>query len=237
MTTFSQVVDEITTETLRLDMRATIAGYLNQTIREMHIDPKSAMPVFYPDNRQEVSVTLSGMAAADNVLVWPIPSSAVFQSLEAAYYRAYRKYAVEKKPSIARNPNNGDPNAQYYWYRSGINFCFANPGPDGQIVDLSWFEYPKTLAYFADNLNPAKYDPATGTYTILSGYTQTQALALTENWLLTRHSETLKEGLRAKVYKRLADLERARLAYSQFETAKAGIIATESMSFAPVYNR
>jgi hypothetical protein len=234
MTTFSQIVDDIVAETLRLDLLGVIADYLRQTIRDMHIDSVTKMPAFYPDNRKEVQVILSGVGT-ENVYVWPIPKATLFQQMEAVYYRAYGVYSLEKKPSIAKVNRGVDPNSRYYWYRAGSNICMANPGKDGQLVDVSWFEYLGSLAYYAKALNPAIYDLASDSYVIANGYTNDQALALSTNWMIQRHADTLKEGVRAKIYKRLADMDRARLCYSQFETARSAIINTESMSFSISY--
>ena len=234
MTSFSQIVDELVAETLRIDLRPVIADYLRQTIRDMHMDSDKKMPVFYPDNRKEEQVSLSGVTD-ENVFVWPIPAVTLFQQMEAIYYRSYGVYSVEKKPSIAKNRGQFDPNSQYYWYRVGSNLCLANPGKDGSLIDISWFEYLGSLAYYAPALNPATYNMETGLYTILAGYTEAEAMAKSTNWMIQRHGDTLKEGLRAKVYKRLADLDRARLCYSQFETARQAIINTESMSYSISY--
>lgn len=241
MTTFTQLIDDMVSETLRVDMRQTMADYLNQTIREVHNKSRAtpqgneSMPVLYPDNRVEELVTLSGITEDTLTYLWPIPKMTVFQQMEAVYYRGVSRYAQLRNPKSALLVSSAEISAKFYYYRTGAYFALVNPGADGQLVALSWFEYPRNLPLYGIGVSPVLYDNITEEYSLNpkradQTLTLEQGLALSTNWLLQRHTDAIREGLRAKIYKRLSDgSNRAQLAYSQFEVLKTSIQNTESL--------
>lgn len=72
---------------------------------------------------------------------------------------------------------------------------------------------------------------------IAQGQVPAEALAKVTNWILERHEEMLAEGLRAKVYKRMADETRSRTSYSQYEAMRIGVTNTESLELNVGYTR
>lgn len=241
MTTFTQLIDEMVNETVRPDMRGVMADYLNQTIREVHNktgQSNEPMPVFYPDNRVEELVALSGMDdSTDQKYLWTIPKMTTFQQMEAVYYRSVSRYAQLRNSKVALGFNSNEVSARYYYYRSGPLFAFMNPGADGQYIALSWFEYPRNLPLYDAGKSPVLYDATADDYVLNAAradqtLTLDQALSLSTNWLLQKHPHVMREGLRAKIYKRMSDgSDRARLSFSQFEVLKTGIQNTESLEF------
>lgn len=225
MTTFSQIVDELTTELLRPDFTEVISEYLNQTIREIHARRQTGNPVLYDANRLEVEVLVASLPAT-----WTIPSVPKFQTLETVYYQERGVYALKRHPSRAfdNGLNNNDP----YWYRSGGSIIF-NGILEGETVKLSYFEFPARLKYYTAATRPATYDFEAESYTYLAAYdvndtTRENARNLTTNWLLLRWASTLKEGVRAKVYKRLGEKDRAGMCFSAFEAQREGLLSSET---------
>lgn len=225
MSTFSQIVDELKLELLRPDFEAVISDYLNQTIRELHARRQTGNPVLYDANRQELEVLIESLPAT-----WAIPSVPKFQALETVYFKERGVYALKRHPSRAfeNGLNSDDP----YWYRSGPVIAF-NGILEGETAKLSYFEFPARLQYYATALRPATYNFETESYTYLPSYdvsdtTRENARNLVTNWLLLRWSSVLKEGVRAKVYKRLGEKERAGMCFSAFEAQRGGLLSSET---------
>lgn len=232
MTTFSQLVDELVSETKRPDLRAEIATYLNQTIREVHFEPSRGNVVFYGENRREEQV----VASLETGEIWDIPNPALFQAMETVRFASWglgrTEYAEEATPGpmLAAKP--------FFWYRSGPSIVFGGTqgyGGVGGIIQLSYFEYPRSLKYKLPAVREAEYDVESGwTYntvdTVDYGSTaelQATAQLLTSNWLLMRWADVLREGLRAKVFKRLSDDVRQRTSYSLFQQLRQGLYTSE----------
>lgn len=227
MTTFSQLVDKMVAETKRPDMRAEVSTYLNQTLRELHFEPQRGNAVFYRDNYKEQRVE----ATLDEGFSWAIPRPQVFQAVNAARYDSVwvdgmQVWAREMRPGLAmaREP--------YAFYRVGGSFSFNNYGGVGATISLSWYEYVAALKYYVQGLRPASYDIESG-WTYLEAYdvndaTRLAARELTSNWILLRWSTIIEEGLRAKVYKRVADEVRARTSYSLYSTLRQGLYTGET---------
>lgn len=223
MTTFSQLVDEITLELLRPDLRVSIAAYLNSTIREIHAVGNTGLPILFSENRLEVEFSPLTVPA-----VWPIPSTPRFQRLEVAYESVKGVYYKER--ALTRiNDASMEP---YWWYRTGSNIAFSNLEV-GETVELAYFEFPRLLTYYAAAARPATWSSETETFTYLPAYdvdetTRENARNLSTNWLLLRWGElALKQGIRSKVWSRLGDMDRARIAYSAFEAMRVQLIASE----------
>jgi hypothetical protein len=233
MTTFSQLVDEMVIETRRPDLRSEIATYLNQTMREVHFEPSRGNVVMYPENRKEDEIT----ATVDSAQIWDIPNPATFQALEAVRFASLGmgkyEYAVERRPgpSLQQVP--------YYYYRSGSSFVFGGVlgyGGIGGKIQLSWFEYVASLKYRITGERPATYDPESGWsyFTVnsvnydLDAASRVLARSLVSNWILLRWSDVLREGLRAKVYKRLSDQLRAQTSYSLYSQLRQGFFTSEA---------
>jgi hypothetical protein len=205
-----------------------LPAYLNQTVREIHTFSRDGTPVFYEDNRLEESVILSGMTVDPGKYLWTIPNLTVFQAMDAVWYGSVGKYAEERNPRVAMLPNLMNPSDPYYWYRSGPQIAFSTPGLDGQEILLSYFAYPRSLPYFAGGTSPILFNRFTFAYEVNPKYTgptltYDQAMAVSTNWVLQRHEDSIKEGVRAKAWKRVDDMNRAKLSYSTFETMKTAI--------------
>lgn len=235
MTTFSQLVDEMVVETRRPDLRSEIATYLNQTIREVHFEPSRGNVVLYGENRKELEIT----ADTDSGQIWDIPNPALFQAMEAVRFPGQMLYRMEYAPQARPGPSLNTK--AFYYYRSGPSFVFGGTvgyGGIGAKIQLSYFEYPPSLKYKAIGSRPAEYDVESGwtyydltassglDYTLLAN--QPAAQALVSNWILLRWSDVLREGLRAKVYKRISDQLRATTSYSLYTQLRQGIFTSES---------
>ena len=228
MTTFSQLVDELVAETKRPDLRTEIATYLNQTIREVHFEPNKGNVVHYGANRLEDQIT----AVSTNSEIWDIPNPATFQGVEAvrfaSNYLGRMEYASEVKPgpNLASYP--------FFWYRTGPSIVFGGTvgyGGIGGIIQIAWFEYPRALKYKTALEREATYDLDSG-WTYAAEYSGTPELELVaqsrvSNWLLMRWADVLREGLRAKIYKRLSDQPRSQTSYSLFMQLRQGLYTSE----------
>jgi hypothetical protein len=232
MTTFSQLVDEMVIETRRPDLRSEIANYLNQTIREVHFEPSRGNVVLYGENRKEDQIT----AVSDSAQIWDIPSPTNFQTMEAVRFPSIclgrMEYVQEARPgpSLSSRP--------FFYYRSGSSFVFGGTqgyGGVGAFIQLSWFEYPPSLKYKVTADREATYDVESGwTYNTVAtvNYNSTPELQATArlrvtNWILLRWADVLREGLRAKIYKRLSDQLRAQTSYSLYSQLRQGLYTSE----------
>lgn len=224
MTTFSQLVDRVAKEIVRPDMLEKLPGYLNQTIREIFEHAETARPVFFDDARNEERVVIDTLSDLSSSFVWPLPRAARFQMLESAYYEAHRVYAQKGNPKNSLATNDFSVNSKYFWYRVGASLVFAQPGNIGNGIRLSWFEFPRALAYQNASARLVVYDQTTDTYAIQPG-APADAMELSTNWLLERHAETLAEGMRAKAYKRMND-DRQRTHYSQYQSSRLAVQQT-----------
>lgn len=226
MYTFSQLVDEIVSEVRRPDLTSEISRYLNQSIRECHADPETNAIVFFPDNRRELQV----LSAGESSHTWQIPRVTNFQKMAGVLYpNTYRN--SEAVWPMETTPGRHLAGETYYYYRVGSTFVFSGMQGIGTPINLLWYEFPSSLPYFATpedrpmqyNIYGGKeYAPAW-----VHEEDRDDADLLTTNWLLERWGHTIAEGVRAKVYKRTSDTERARTSYSLYAQLRRNLITSE----------
>jgi hypothetical protein len=227
MTTFSQLVDDIVTELVRPDMKVSITSYVNQTVRELHFKPGLNAPINYDANRIEEELT----ATTDGTWLWTLPSSTRFQDVEALFCDDLGIYIERRNPRIALQPTF-QPYADVYWYRSASQIAITGVN-NGYKIRASYFMFPSTLLYKVSTARVVRFDADTDSYVLVAGGgvpTDAQ-LALETHWMLQRWGESvIKEGVRAKTWKRLGDDGRARMAFSSFESLKASVWNSEPAS-------
>lgn len=230
MTTFSQLVDEMVSETKRPDLVSEISRYVNQTIRELHFSADRNAALFYPENFREASLT----ATAEETFTWEIPNPTQFQKMAGVKFPnvydrdGYPVWATETVPG--RHLNQLD----HFYYRVGGTFVFAGYGGIDGVIALAWYEFPRSLVYKSTAARPASYDPESGwSYAdeVDDPELEEAARILTTNWLLMRWHDVVAEGVRAKVYKRLSDTERARTSYSMYGSLRQGLWTSETSQF------
>jgi hypothetical protein len=221
MTTFSQLVDDVIRETRRPDMVREAADYLNQTIREAHTHPQNNAMLTYDENLVEVLLT----ANVDSGFGWDIPNPATFQAMQAVHYRTRDVWPDSVTPS------RGLRDRRDYYYRAGRHFSFSDYGGINAQIALAYYEFPSVLAYYLPGQRPCEWTPEGG-FTYATPFDTPQlrpaAEAYCTNWLLLRWGVVLKEGLRAKIYKRLGDDTRARTCYSLYQSLRTGLATSES---------
>lgn len=231
MTTQSQLIDKMVAETRRPDLRTEICSYVNQTLRELHMDPQRGTPLFYRDNLKEDLLTSN----LESGFSWTVPSPGLFQGIVGCRYdsRIDRDGKMQWAKEML-SPNRNMSTETYWFYRSGNTVYFNNYGGLNSKISLSWYEYVKSLKDYALVPNrPAIYDSETETWLYNDTYNvsdEQRALArlLTSNWLLLRWDTVVEEGVRAKVYKRTSDTERARTAYSSYQSLRQGLVLAEA---------
>lgn len=220
MTTFSQLVDSLAiVELKRPDLLASTASWLNQTIRDVHSKAAPARSaVMFGENRVEEEFIPAELPA-----VWPIPNVARFQKLEAVYAPQRGVYLKDKNPGIVFN-DTLNPMDRFFYYRTGSNFAF-NGIAESEPLNLTYFLFPPYLNYYPVASRPITWDLESEAF-VLSGSwggTLEEAMAKSTNWLLIRHYEALKAGVRHKMYIRTDSLERAKLVWSDFEATREAI--------------
>lgn len=229
MTTFSELVDQITGEVRRPDLRADIAQYVNQTIRELHVDPESGNVVTYDENFTEEQIT----ATVETGQTWSAPIPGRFQKMGVVQYASvfvdgYNPFARFVKPGPITNK------LDHFYYRSGSTFIFGGLcgyGGVGGIINLGYYQYPASCKYYPSETRLAEHDSDTDEWEYADSITteeqRTAARELSSNWLLQRWHDVIREGARAKTYKRVADTERARTSYSMYETLRKSVYSAE----------
>ena len=227
MTTFSQLVDRLLLETRRPDMRADIITYANQTIRELHTDPESNKVLFFADNFRQLLLT----ADVDNGFSWEIPNPATFQKLHVVQFMGVYD-GCESVFSTPTTPGRHLNSLRWYHYQAGNRFFFNGYGGLNMQIALGYYEFPQRLVYQAEadrlvtwdeEAQVFVYDPSLNTDELREA-----ALAKVSNWMLIRWVDTVAEGLRAKIYKRVSDTERARTCYSMYQQMRAGMWTSEN---------
>lgn len=237
MTTFSQLVDRIAEEMTRPDMVDKLPGYLNQTIRELFVHARTNLPCFFDDARQEAEIEIDTLSDKTESYIWPLPFPARFQALESVFYDSASRYVRRADPRTALMHNDFDVSNGRYWYRIGGNIVFSNPGRIGQKIRVSWFEYPRALAYQKPADRDIVYDRAGDIYLVKAGTPDPLAAeAAATNWVLKKHEELMAEGLRAKAWKR-ADDNRQRVYYAQYEASRLAIQESETANMVAEFAR
>lgn len=229
--TFSQLVDSLALEFLRPDLRAAIESYINLTIRELHSASKSGGAILYAANMQELQIT----ADVDTGFTWDIPSPHLFQKMEAVRFDAFGQgehaFAKERTPQSLTLSNRFDR----FFYRSGYTMSFINYGGVDAVITLAWYQVPPRLRYYAVALRPASWSEDSQGFTYLSAYSatdnlKTEARLLTTNWILDRWPDHVAQGVRVKVFSRMGDEVRSKLAYSLYESMRPDIVSAETYS-------
>jgi hypothetical protein len=226
MTTFSQVVDDMVLELLRPDLRASITTYVNQTVREVHFKPNIAAPILFDANRVEDVLNIN----TDSPWLWDLPSATRFMDIEALYINELARYADRKNPRLAKEASF-EPFADIFWYRSGTQIAVSGVS-NGQTANISYFMFPQIHAYqLAGVTRIVLYDPVLDTYTLNpSGVPNQVQMDAATNWVIQRWPDVIREGVRAKVWKRIGDEGRARMAYSAYESFRNGLWLAEPAS-------
>lgn len=226
MTTFSQLVDSMQQETRRPDLQAEMIRYLNQSIRECFFEPERNTVVFMKSAYREAQVT----ATADTRASWDVPIPGVFQGVGAVRYDSVWSNGI---PVYAKRltPGRRYENEPYVFQETGEQLFFKGYGGVGGIISISYYEFCRSHKYYSVATRPARYDVDLG-WTYLPEYdvddaTRLAARTMVTNWLLMGWQTVLEEGLRAKIYKRLSDDARQRVAYSLWMQQRKGIISTE----------
>lgn len=229
MFTLSQMVDELVEEAKRPDMIADITRFVNQTVRELHFTQDRRAALLFKSNFKELAIT----ATSDSAFTWDAPNPALFQIMAAVQYPGVYNGAGDPVWAKEVQPGPHLVNEDFYFYRVGDSFAFSGYGGNGYAINLGYFEFPKSLKYYPDdNTRPAEYDPEDGwTYPAGAATDEDKETARNNstNWLILRWSDIVSEGVRAKLFKRLSDTERARTSYSMYESLRQGMWTSETM--------
>lgn len=225
MGTFSQIIDKVVAETKRADMLSMIADWGNQSIREQFFDPQSESYILYPDAMVEDQLIIGN----DIPFAWEIPDRTVFQAPGAARYDGVWASGEPVWADIVR-PGRIMDQKSHFAYRSGNYVFFHGCGALGSTISFCWYEYCRELKYYPEASRPATWDVDTGwTYHAdfdVDEVTRAEARRRVTNWILQGYGRTIQEGIKAKLYKRNSDEERARLAYSLYQSGRKNLAST-----------
>lgn len=229
MFTLSQLVDDLVAEVVRPDMITEITRFVNQTIREAHFSPDRRAAMLFKGNFRELQIT----SAVATGLTWDVPNPATFQVMSGVQYPETFDSGGNAVWAREITPGPHLRQRDYYFYRVADTFAFSGFNGVDALVNLGYYEFPTSLKYYAVADRPAQYDPVDG-WTYHASYTATDELKLTArnlvtNWLILRWQDVISEGVRAKLYKRVSDTERARLCFSAYESLRAGLWTSETM--------
>lgn len=229
-TTFSQLVDTMVGETKRPDLKREIAAYLNQTMRELHFEPERNNAVLYSENYREAALT----ASTETGFGWTAPNPTTFQAPNAAQFVNVVRDG-EPVWGVPVTPGAGMRGRPYNFYRAGTQVFFSGYGGLNAVINWSWYEYVPSLVYYDMAARPGTFDPATQSWTYAPAFdtdaaSRQLAQDMTTNWMLMRWQEVIEEGLRAKIYKRVGDDQRARTSYSLYQSLRKGLVMAESVN-------
>lgn len=226
MFTFSQMVDEIVSEVKRPDLTSEISRYVNQTIRECHFSTDHQAAVFYRDNFNEALLT----ATVEEGFSWTLPNPTTFQKMAGVKYPAqFDGYGDPIWPDSTTPGRHLNGKINFY-YQVGNEFVFSGYGGLGGLIAVGYFAFPSSLKYYTEATRPASYDVETGwSYNdaIVTDEDKEAARLVVTNWLLMRWSDIVSEGVRAKLFKRVSDTERARNCYSLYGQLRQGLMTSE----------
>lgn len=229
MFTLSQLVDELVEETKRPDLLVDIVRFVNQTVRELHFTQDRRAATLFKSNFKELALT----ADVDSGFSWEVPNPTTFQLLAAVQFLGVYNQAGDSVWATEQSPGPNLVNKNYYYYRVGDTFVFSGYGGSSNIINLGYYEFPKSLKYYAaGSIRPAEYDIETGwTYPAGAATAEDQLVARenSTNWMILRWADVVSEGVRAKIYKRISDTERARTCYSMYESLRQGMWTSETM--------
>lgn len=225
MTTFSQLVDSMTRETLRPDLLNAIVSYLNQAIREVHFETQGQKLALFRPNFVEDQLT----ANVESGFTWDIPAPERFAAMGVVRYDSvFDRDGVVYPPEVV--PSRALAQLREYYYQAGMYYAFHGYGGLNATITIGYFEFPRRLKYkaLADRL--VTWDEEDG-YTYDASLTTPELRAAAKanetNWLLERWDTVLEEAIRAKVYKRASDDARARTAYSAYMLGRANLVSAE----------
>lgn len=232
MFTFSQLVDDLVSETRRPDMITDIGRFVNQTIRELHFSSDRNAATVYRDNFRELQL----VAPAESGFTWTQPAPELFQKMACVQYPDVRNSLGEVQWAKCVTPGPHVRQYDCYYYQVGQTYVFSGYGGLNARINLGYFEFPRSLVYEPPGeCRPAEFDPEKGwAYNPAGGWNESdclkeQARELTTNWLLMRWHDVVAEGVRAKIYKRLSDEGRQRTSYSLFKQLALGLYTSETM--------
>ncbi len=226
MFTLSQLVDEIVSEVRRPDLASEIVRYVNQTIRECHFSTDRQAAQFFKDNFNEVLLT----SDSEDTYVWEIPNPTTFQKMMGIKYPGVYDSNGNNIWPVMTTPGRHLSGLEHYCYQVGGSWVFAGFGGLNATIAVGYFAFPPSLKYFSVANRPASYDEVDGwTYhvDIVTDEDKAAARLICTNWLLMRWSTVVSEGVRAKVFKRVSDTERARNCYSLYGQLRQGLITSE----------
>lgn len=243
MTTFSQVIDTCSAEMARPDYLNFLPSWLNQVVRECHLNPNSAerIPVGFARNLIEAAIVTN----TDTGFVWDFPRPQRFQFMDAVLYADIGKYADERKLSRARIVADA-PGQTRYWYRSGNGLVFSGYPGIGATINVGYYEYPRRLIYYAQADRPCDWDEEDEAYVYhtvgatnydLNDTTRASARDLCTNWIFETWPDIPLQGLRVKVSGRQGDSEKNRIGYAAWQQLLPGFIASESYVSPARYSR
>jgi hypothetical protein len=235
MTTYSQLVDAMVLELRRPDLAPEIHSYVNQTIRELHFTADANTALAYRENLREAQL----VANIDSGFTWDQPFPDRWQMMAAVRYDNMFDIHGNQRFANPRTPGRGMKPEETSYYQSGNSFVFQNYGNINAVISLAYYEYPRRLKYFpAGATRLASYDYEDGwTYdaSVVGAAAQEAAREKCTNWVLFRWEELIREGIRAKVYKRNGDDTRARTSYSAFTAMRRNMESSELAELNGVY--
>lgn len=226
MFTFSQMVDDVVSEVKRPDLATEVARYVNQTIRECHFSTDRQAAIFYRDNFNEVLLT----SDSEDSYVWEIPNPTTFQKMAGVKFPLQYDVRGDNVWATETTPGRHMSSFKHFFYQVGQSFVFSGFGGLNATIALGYFAFPPSLKYKPAASRPAEYDSELGwTYhgDIITDEDKEAARLVSTNWLLMRWSDVVSEGVRAKLFKRVSDTERARNCYSLYGQLRQGMMTSE----------
>lgn len=217
--TFSQLIDETIAKAGRgLAARSSLVAYARSTMRECQLQ------AMFEKDRVEDQIT-----ATATPHIWTRPKS--FRMMETVYYPAIGVFPHFKGPGRRQKSDH-----EYIYYAASNYYIFPDV-ENGDLIDLSYFNYFTPLVYFEQAERPARYFADLGEWQYLDGngdYVLTlgtdaldeAARDLVSNWLLFDYYDVIVEGTLAKIFKTNAD-QRAVSSFALYKSYQNNVLQGE----------
>ena len=211
---FSQLVDQITSDAARSDLRNSVVVFVNEAIRE------AAASHDYDACLTELEVAVPTPVVTSSstpVVTWTIPNPACFRRI---LYVSYDKGQTCSPTPVL--PSDRVFKLHNYYYRAGDCFSFVGAR---QSIQIAYYSLPKYLHYIEPDDRIVEFDGCGFDPSVPQ-----EEIDKATNWVLLRWRDVVYDGAMARLL-RMAKDPRQPAFFSAFERGKKAMRANEGTDY------